>query len=223
MTRETDTGARLGVLLVFLKNDNQALNVSRITTKLKEMGILEFTITSGGETKPVEPTVSTVSAACQDLCGQGLLEMKVLIPPRSPGRRETPHYLLPEKNADNARKTTEYLLERFGPQLVNSSYGQLISLAVVQGILEGVLQAYGIKLTMDQRDNLAKVITDSPEAMRRTMDRGLISSLRRLSGGKVDRESLLEALNTYLSAARTMDIADDKNRKESPCEESDIF
>ena len=95
-------------------------------------------------------------------------------------------------------------------------------MAVVRGILEGVLQAYGIKSTKDQRDNFAKIMADSPEAMRRAMNGGLMSSLRRLSGGNVDGESLIEALNAFLSAARTMDIADDNNRKETPCEESEI-
>ncbi len=222
MTRETDTGVRLAVLLVFLKNDNQALNVSRITTKLKREGISEFTKTSGNEATPVEPTIPTVSAACQDLCGQGLLEMMVVRPPRSSGTRETPHYFLPISDADKARRTTKYLLEGFGPQLVNSSYGNTISKAVVQGILEGVLEANGIKLTKDQRDNLVKVITDSPEAMRRVMNKGLISSLKRISGGRVDRESLVEALINYLSAARTMDIADGNNRKAATCDTDDI-
>ncbi len=222
MTRETDTGVRLAVLLVFLKNDNQALNVSRISTKLKDEGISEFTISSGNEAKLVEPTIPTVSAACQDLYGRGLLEMKVMRPPRSPGRRDTPHYFLPMSDADKAMKTTEYLLEGFGPQLVNSSYGHTISMAVVQASLEGVLEAYSIKLTKDQRDNLAKIIADSPEAMRRVIDRRLTSSLKRLSGGKIDRESLVEALIRYLSAARTLDIADDNNRKEISFEESEI-
>lgn len=222
MTRETDTGVRLAVLLVFLNNDNQALNVSRITTKLKEEGISEFTKSSGDEAMPVEPTIPTVSAACQDLFGQGLLEMKVMRPPRSPGRRDTPHYFLPMSDADKARKTTEFLLEGFGPQLVKSAYGHTISIAVVQGSLEGVLDAYSVKLTKDQHDNLAKVIADSPEAMRRVMDWSLISSLKRLSGGKVDRDSLFEALNRYLSAARTLDTADDNNRKEISFEESEI-
>ena len=90
MTRETDTAARLAVLLVFLKNGNQALNVSRIATKLKEQGISEFTKSSENEAMPVEPTVATVSAACQDLCGQGLLEMMVVVPLRSPRGRKTP-------------------------------------------------------------------------------------------------------------------------------------
>jgi hypothetical protein len=149
--------------------------------------------------------------------------MMVVRPPRSPGMRDTPHYFLPISDEDKARKTTEHLLKRFGPQLVNSSYGQTIAIAVVQGIMEGVLEAYGINLTKDQRDNLASVIADSPEAMRRAMNRDLISSLRRLSGGKVDRVSIVEALIIYLSAARTMDIADDNNKKETPCEVSEIF
>jgi hypothetical protein len=135
--------------------------------------------------------------------------------------RDTPHYFLPISDGNKARKTTEHLLKGFGPQLVNSTYGQTISIAVVQGIMEGVLEAYGINLTKNQRDNLASFIADSPEAMRRAMDGGLISSLRRLSGGRVDRESLVEALSVYLSAARTLDIADDNNRKETPCEVSD--
>ncbi len=223
MTRETDNAARLAVLLVFLNNDNQALNVSRITTKLREQGISKFTETSGDEAISVEPTNPTVSAACQDLFSQGLLEMIVVRPPRSPGMRDTPHYFLPITDENKAKKTTEHLLKGFGPQLINSAYGQTISMAVVQGIMEGVMEAYGINLTKDERDNLVSIIADSPEAMRRAMDRGLISSLRRLSGGDVDRESLVEALNIYLSAARTMDIADDNNRKETPCEVSDIF
>jgi hypothetical protein len=221
MTRETDTAARLAILLVFLKNDNQALNVSRITTKLKEQGISKFTESSRDEAVPVEPTNPTVSAACQDLFSRGLLEMMVVRPPRSPGMRDTPHYFLPISDGNKARNTTEHLLKGFGPQLVNSTYGQTISIAVVQGIMEGVLEAYGINLTKNQRDNLASFIADSPEAMRRAMDGGLISSLRRLSRGRVDRESLVEALSVYLSAARTLDIADDNNRKETPCEVSD--
>jgi len=216
MTRETDTAARLAILLVFLKNDNQALNVSRITAELEDQGISKFTMSSPDEAVPVKPTVATVSVACQDLCDQGLLEMMMVIPPRSPGKRQTPHYFLPISDAEKARKTTEHILEWFGPQLVNSAYGQIVSTAVVQGILERLLLEYDIKLIVKPNDSLAKIIADSPEAMRRAMKDDLITSLRRLSGGKTDRNSLVEALDTYLSAARTIDISDDNNRKETP-------
>jgi len=84
---------------------------------------------------------------------------------------------------------------------------------VVQGHLEGVLKANAVKLTLDESKIISNIIKDSPEAMRRVLDSRMMISLKRLSEGRLDRQSLVDALISYLGSARIMDIANDTNRK----------
>ena len=213
MTREPSFSTQLAVLIVFLDNSNQALNVSRIATKIKGGEIFKFTRTDQDDYKPVEPTKPSVSSACQELYSMGLLESIDARPPKASNTTTTSHYFLPFNNPEKSKKTTMFLLERVGPELINSEYGQVISLAVVQGHLEWVLKANAVKLTADESKILFNIIKDSPEAMRKVLDSRMMISLKRLSEGRTDRQSLVDALISYLGSARIMDIANDKNRK----------
>lgn len=143
----------------------------------------------------------------------GLLESTDARPPKASNTTTTPHYLLPLKDPEKSKKTTMFLLERVGSELINSEYGQVVSSMVVQGHLEGVLKANAVKLTLDESKIISNIIKDSPEAMRRVLDSRMMISLKRLSEGRLDRQSLVDALISYLGSARIMDIANDTNRK----------
>ena len=213
MTREPSFSTQLAVLLVFLENNNQGLNVSRIATKIKSHEIFKFTLSDQDYYKPIEPSKPSVSSACQDLYSMGLLESIDARPPRASNTTTTSHYFLPLNDPSKSKKTTMFLLEKVGPELINSEYGQVVSSMVVQGHLEGVLKANAVKLTADESKIISNIIKDSPEAMRRVLDGRMMISLKRLSEGRLDRQSLVDALINYLGSARIMDIANDTNRK----------
>lgn len=191
------------------------LNVGRITSKIRSQRIRKFSWSKDVDPKPVMPSVPSVSKACRHLLEKEVLEAIETRPPRSSIGKRTPHYRLPVNDQVKVRKATELLLHAVGPSLINSTYAKNASKAV-QAHLKSVLDDYGIKLTKDERNKIVKIISDSPEAMKRALDRRLISSLARLSEGNEGNQAVVDVLIDYLSAARIIDIADDKDRKERP-------
>ncbi len=111
-------------------------------------------------------------------------------------------------------KTIAYLLKNTDSFLINSRYGQTVALGAVMEHLLGVLDAFDIKLTSEEYEALRTIISESPAAMRRILSGRFVTSLERVACYKEDKQAMVEALSTYLKAARTMDIADGSGKKQ---------
>lgn len=199
MVKRPQISRRIAVMLVFLNNGNKVLNVSRISTKVNQLGIKSM---RAGKS---QMTISRkwVGTICQDLKIKGFLESVIAKPPRF--GTTSPHYSLPKKDKAKMLKVTRLLLQKCPLALLESDYGHDVVDQLVVPIAEKVLEK---NLTKDEMEGVKAACGGSPSALSRILDSNLEGALNRsasfLERGVPSVETLLE----YLDAALRLDFAD---------------
>jgi hypothetical protein len=188
-------------MLVFLNNGNRVLNVSRISTKVKQLGIKPIR----QEKSPITISRKWVGTICLDLKTKGFLESIKAIPPRF--RTESLHYCLPKKDKAKMLKVTRLLLQKCPLVLLESDYGHDVVEQLVVPIAEKVL---GKNLTKDEMEDVKAACGGSPSALSRILDPNLEDALSRSSSVLERGAPSVETLLDYLDAAFHLDIADEK-------------
>jgi hypothetical protein len=186
-------------MLVFLNNGNNVLNVSRISTRVKQLGI-----------KPLRPgksqmTISRkwVGTICHDLKIKGFLESVIAKPPRFGAT--SPHYHLPKKDKAKMLKVTRLLLQKCPVTLLESDYGHDVVDQLVVPIAEKVLRK---SLTKEEMDEVKAACAGSPSALNRILDPNFEEALNRSASVLEHGAPSVETLLGYLDAAFRLDIAD---------------
>jgi len=201
MVKLPQISRRIAVMLVFLNNGNKVLNVSRISTKVNQLGIQ--TMRAGKS----QMTISRkwVGTICQDLETKGFLESIITKPPRF--RTTSPHYHLPEEDSAKMLKVTRLLLQKCPLTLLESDYGHDVVDQLVVPIAEKVL---GKNLTKDEMEDVKAACGGSPSALSRILDPNLEDALNRSASVLERGAPSVETLLGYLDAALRLDIADAK-------------
>ncbi len=188
-------------MLVFLKNGNKVLNVSRIRTKVNELGIKSV------RTERSQLSISRKGARtiCRNLETNGFLESIEAIPPRF-GTKSL-HYCLPKKNKAKMLKVARLLLQKCPHMLLKSEYGHHVVDQLVVPVAENAL---GKNLKKDEIEAVKAACAGSPSALSRILDPNLEDALNQCASVLEHGASSVETLLGYLDAALRLDIADRK-------------
>lgn len=200
MVRRPQISTRIAILCLFLRNGNQALNVSRISTKvvkLRAQSIKPNRITS------LSVSHRQVRKICEDLKEKGFLDTVMAKPPRY--KEKTIHYRLPETRQDDMLRAVGLLLRTSPIELLQSEYLS----RVLEGIAVHVTRtAFDADLNHHQIAQITQCLAVSPEALSRFLDPELNMKLHRIAGVCQDGVPTVDTLLEYIAAANLLDVAD---------------
>ena len=198
--RKESAAIRSTILRLFLFNGNQALNVTRISTKVKKTGAQS--LRPGGVAK-TSVCHRQVRRICNELKDKGYLESEKLMPPRS--GRATSHYRLSEEDHNHARRTIAMLLEISPRDLLQSEYLLRDLDDIIAQRTKEIVQT---NIEPDEKSRMIESLTVSPGALSRFLDPELETKLHRVASVYNDGAPIVKTLIDYVEAARLLDVAD---------------
>lgn len=214
MTRRSRMSIRMAILMVFLDNGNQPLNVGQISRKVQQMHLGEI---SRRYVERMSVSSESIRKVCIAFADNGWLEFFEARPPRTALKTRTRHYHLPIRDPVKAIEVVRFLCSRAGPLLVQSAYGKNIVSDWLSTWVEGTLDT---SLAPVEKRKIVEICSLSSRALERALDPGLKVRLDGTRSGLTEEKSLAKSLIDYLMAAQLLDLAEGGIRRENKNEQT---